>query len=186
MIFATGAQRSYLLPWQVSEQDDWSGSGFAVLVGNERRVVTNAHVVDGAHIVQVTRPNESKKYEAEVCAIAHDLDLGLLAVNDSAFWSSLPDAVLASTLPPLFMEVKAIGYAEGGTTICVTKGVVSRIDASFTRMPSRRVFTRTAKAGSSSYRLMQQSTLATRVAQLLAKMVRSGVLRVRAWTERRM
>merc|ERR1712050_40398 len=43
--------------------------------------------------------------------------------------AAVPPVELAEHLPALFSEVKAIGYPEGGTTICVTKGVVSRADA---------------------------------------------------------
>jgi len=36
---------------------------------------------------------------------------------------------IAEKLPQLFSEVEVIGYPRGGTSVCVTKGVVSRVDA---------------------------------------------------------
>lgn len=128
-IFAVGAAPSYLSPWQVSEQAEWTGSGFAVLVGERWHVLTNAHVVDSAFVVRVTRQSESRKVEARVLVVAHDIDLALLDVPDQSFQGMVPPVEFAERLPPLFSEVKAIGYPEGGTTICVTKGVVSRVDA---------------------------------------------------------
>jgi len=128
-IWAVGAAPSYLLPWQVSEQLEWTGSGFAVIVDGQWRLLTNAHVVDNAIVVRVTRQSESRKIKAEVLVLAHDLDLALLDVPDESFRKTVPVVELAEGLPPLFSEVKAIGYPEGGNTICVTKGVVSRVDA---------------------------------------------------------
>jgi len=129
-IFTTeGATPTYLQPWQVSDQSESYGSGFAVTVGGEWRLLTNAHVVDGAVGVRVARHSESRKHRAEVIFIAHDLDLALLDVSDKSFRQKVPPLEMAEDLPPQFSEVRLIGFPEGGNTICVTKGVVSRIDA---------------------------------------------------------
>eukprot|EP00929_Paragymnodinium_shiwhaense_P040215 TRINITY_DN21004_c0_g1_i1.p1 TRINITY_DN21004_c0_g1~~TRINITY_DN21004_c0_g1_i1.p1 ORF type:complete len:585 (-),score=150.04 TRINITY_DN21004_c0_g1_i1:131-1885(-) len=128
-IWTHSAAPSYMFPWQVSDQQEWTGSGFAVMVDGKWRILTNAHVVDCAVVVRVTRQNESRKVKARVVSIAHDLDLALLEVKDESFRDKVPTVQFAERIPSLFSEVKAIGYPEGGTTICVTKGVVSRVDA---------------------------------------------------------
>lgn len=128
-IWASGASPSYLLPWQVGQQEEWTGSGFALLVDGKWRLLTNAHVVDSALVVRVSQQSNSGKVEAKVLAIAHDLDLALLDIDDADFRDAIPPVELGEGLPPLFREVEAIGYPEGGTTICVTKGVVSRVDS---------------------------------------------------------
>jgi len=135
-IWVSGASPSYLLPWQVTQQEEWTGSAFAVLVGGKWRLLTNAHVVDGGLRVRVSQQSKSQKIEAKVLAIAHDLDLALLDVPDLDFQKAVPPVELAEGLPSLFMEVEAIGYPQGGTTICVTKGVVSRVDAQLYAHPA--------------------------------------------------
>eukprot|EP00929_Paragymnodinium_shiwhaense_P071347 TRINITY_DN36283_c0_g1_i1.p1 TRINITY_DN36283_c0_g1~~TRINITY_DN36283_c0_g1_i1.p1 ORF type:complete len:583 (-),score=149.04 TRINITY_DN36283_c0_g1_i1:220-1968(-) len=125
-IFATGIAPSYLMPWQVLQQSKWTGTGF-VLDG--KRIMTNAHVVQNASVLQVQRQGGPKKYRARATVVAHDLDLALVEVSDEAFWTGLPPAVFANDLPEMFAEIKAVGFPQGGSTVCVTKGVVSRIDA---------------------------------------------------------
>lgn len=137
-IWAVGASPNYRLPWQVEEQQEWTGSAFAVMVGGLWRLLTNAHVVDGALRLRVSQQSRSRKVEARVLAVAHDLDLALLAVDDDAFRDTVPPVDFVDGLPPLFLEVEAIGYPQGGTTICVTKGVVSRVDAQLYAHPAQR------------------------------------------------
>jgi len=43
----------------------------------------------------------------------------------------------ADGLPQLYSEVKAVGFPQGGSTICVTKGVISRIDAHLYAFPAK-------------------------------------------------
>jgi len=128
-IFTTSAAKSYLLPWNVARQRDSGGTGFIVSL-EKRIIMTNAHVVTNHNFIQVSKQNEARKYECTVLCIAHDVDLALLTLSDDNFWNSSLDQVKFGTkLPELYSEVKAVGFPTGGSTICVTKGVVSRIDA---------------------------------------------------------
>jgi len=124
--YGTGVRPSYLLPWQVGSQTSWTGTGF-VLPG--QRLMTNVHVVQDSTVLQVTKQDDSKKYAAQVACVAHDLDLALVVVDDSSFWENLPHAIFAPDLPDLYSQVKAVGFPTGGTTVCVTKGIVSRVDS---------------------------------------------------------
>lgn len=125
-VYVTGATRSYLLPWQVQTQKHWSGSGFAV---TDRLIMTNAHVAQNNQFVEVTKQDGAQRFEARVLVIAHDIDLALLTVDNEAFWENVEPYGFSQTLPRLYSEVTAVGYPVGGSTVSVTKGVVSRIDA---------------------------------------------------------
>lgn len=140
-LYVTGAARSYLLPWQVQEQQHWSGSGFAV---GERYILTNAHVVDNHHFVEVAKQDCPERFQARVLAIAHDVDLALLAVDSESFWEGIEAVTFSQSLPDLYSEIKAVGYPLGGSTVSVTKGVVSRIDAHLYVHPILRGITRGA------------------------------------------
>lgn len=125
-IHGTGLRPSYLIPWQVKGQREWTGTGFVL---PEQRILTNAHVVEDATVLQVTKQEDPKKFRAHVACIAHDVDLAIVKVEDPLFWADLPAATFAGELPDLYSEVKAVGFPSGGATVCVTKGVISRVDA---------------------------------------------------------
>lgn len=125
-VHGTGVRPSYLQPWQVKSQTTWTGTGF-ILPG--RRIMTNAHVVADSTVLQVTKQEDPQKFRASLICVAHDIDLALMGVEDESFWEGLPHAVFASDIPDLYSEVKAVGFPTGGATVCVTKGIVSRIDA---------------------------------------------------------
>lgn len=133
-IYATGVSPSYLMPWQVLQQRKWTGTGFVL---QDRRIVTNAHVVHNATVLQIQKQNSPKKFRARVVCVAHDVDLALVTAIDESFWQDILPATFADGLPELYSEVKAVGFPQGGSTVCVTKGVVSRIDAHLYAHPTR-------------------------------------------------
>lgn len=130
-LFVTSATRSYLLPWVVGRESASTGTGFVL---HNRLIMTNAHVVDGATVVEVKKADEPKKYRGTVVCIGHDFDLALVEVSDERFWTQPaplePIVWGAETgFADLYSEVRAVGFPAGGVTVCVTKGVVSRLDA---------------------------------------------------------
>ena len=97
--------------------------------------MTNAHSVEYGSVVQVQRRGDDEKHAAVVEAVGNECDLALLRV-DSLFASSDGSsrgngktyALPLGPLPPLQDEVEVLGYPAGGDSLCVTKGVVSRIE----------------------------------------------------------
>ena len=56
------------------------------------RVLTGAHVVANATFVQVRKVADPDKFVARVCAICHDSDLALLAIDDRRFTEDVEPA----------------------------------------------------------------------------------------------
>lgn len=127
-ILCEGASPKYAMPWQISAQESWSGSGFFVETQSKGiLVLTNAHVIHNAFVVRVMMHKYRTRKKATVLCTAPDIDLALLHVANC----QLEDVIIfpiASCLPTLFSEVVTLGFPHGGSTACVTKGVVSRID----------------------------------------------------------
>eukprot|EP00854_Cymbomonas_tetramitiformis_P011739 gene11739-13863_t len=123
-IFVVEAHPSYATPWQMLEQCECTGSGFAI---SERRILTNAHVVAYHTQLYIRRDGDPTKYEARVLCLGQACDVALLTVDNPAFWNGLPELDFGP-LPRIADAVTVVGYPTGGDNISVTKGVVSRVD----------------------------------------------------------
>ena len=129
-IFTVSCEPSYLVPWQVSQQGSSTGSGFVItLQDGTNYILTNAHVASSKYdtVLRVQKHGCAEKYPAQTVCIGFDCDLALLMVADDSFWEGLPPVSLASALPSLYETTQVIGYPVGGQSICITKGVISRV-----------------------------------------------------------
>ncbi|KAI5442232.1 protease Do-like 10, mitochondrial [Lathyrus oleraceus] len=123
-IFTVSCSPNYLLPWQNKSQRESMGSGFVIL---GRKILTNAHVVADHSFVLVRKHGSPNKYRAQVKAVGHECDLALLIVDSDEFWDGMIPLEFGD-IPFLQQAVAVVGYPQGGDTISVTKGVVSRVE----------------------------------------------------------
>ncbi len=93
-----------------------------------RRILTNAHVVLYASQVQIQANAAGDKLPATVIAVAPGIDLAVLQLDDPAFFDTHPAVQRASKLPQIKDAVMAYGFPTGGTSLSITKGIVSRIE----------------------------------------------------------
>jgi len=118
---------NFSLPWQRCRQVRSNGSGF--IIDLERRcILTNAHCVEWHALVKVQRRGRDTKYLAKVLHVGWDCDIALLTVEDDEFWEGVPAVQLNQEVPYLEEPVLCVGFPVGGDTICVSKGVVSRVE----------------------------------------------------------
>ncbi|KAG2275221.1 hypothetical protein Bca52824_057776 [Brassica carinata] len=102
-----------------------AAKGFVI---SGRRILTNSHVVDDSYdtYVQVRKHGSSTKYEAIVETVGFECDLAILGVDNEEFWEDVNPLELGD-IPSIYEDVSVLGYLRGGDTICVTKGIVSRV-----------------------------------------------------------
>jgi len=124
-VFSTARFPDPFKPWTKQAPKEATGSG-VVLEG--RRILTNAHVVMYASEVQVQANQAGEKISATVEAISPGIDLAILKLDDETFFDSHAPLARASTLPEIKDAVLAYGYPTGGTSLSITKGIVSRIE----------------------------------------------------------
>ena len=124
-IFATARYPDPYRPWNKQAPKDFTGSG-AVIAGH--RIITNAHVVLYASQIQVQANQAGDKVSATVEAVARGIDLAVLKLDDESFFDTHAPLPLAKTLPDIKDAVMVYGYPEGGTSLSITKGIVSRIE----------------------------------------------------------
>ncbi len=124
-IFATMRYPDLFKPWTKQAPQEVTGSGVVI---EGRRILTNAHVVLYASQVQVQANQAGDKISATVVAVAPGIDLAVLKLDDEAFFDTHAPVARASMLPEIKDAVMAYGFPTGGTSLSITKGIVSRIE----------------------------------------------------------
>ncbi|ETO06735.1 hypothetical protein RFI_30658 [Reticulomyxa filosa] len=110
----------------MEHQSQSTSSGFLI---EDRQILCNAHGVTNAKTIRVRKHSDptAKKYTAQVLYVGHDCDLAILTVKENKFWEKTK-ALRFGGIPQLQDSVVVVGYPTGGDNICVTKGVVSRVN----------------------------------------------------------
>jgi len=124
-VFATVRSPDPYEPWTKQSPEEQTGSGVVI---KGKRLLTNAHVVDYASQVQIQANQAGDKISATVEAIAPGIDLAVLKLDDEKFFDTHPPLMLAKSLPGIKDTVLAYGFPEGGNSLSITKGIVSRVE----------------------------------------------------------
>lgn len=124
-IFSTARYPDVFRPWTKQPAKEVTGTG--VVIGH-RRILSNAHVVRYASQVQVQANETGDKILATVEAVANDMDLAVLKLEDETFFDTHPPLAMATSLPRIKDPVMAYGFPQGGSSLSITKGIVSRIE----------------------------------------------------------
>jgi S1-C subfamily serine protease len=114
-----------LHPWTKQSPREASGTG-VIITG--KRILTNAHVVVYASQLFVESQQSSDKLTATVEAVSPAMDLAVLKLDDESFFDKRPPLTRVLTLPEVKDTVVVYGYPQGGSSLSVTKGIVSRIE----------------------------------------------------------
>jgi S1-C subfamily serine protease len=124
-IFSTMRYPDPYRPWTKQSPVEATGSGVVI---KGKRLLTNAHVVSYASQIQIQANQAADKLSATVEFIAPGIDLAVLKLEDESFFNTHPPLEMTMTLPEIKTPVMAYGYPEGGTSLSITKGIVSRIE----------------------------------------------------------
>jgi len=112
-------------PWTKHSPQDASGTGVVI---DGKRILTNAHVVLYASQLFVESYQSSDKLPAKVLAVSPGIDLAVLGLEDESFFEKRPPISRIAALPEVKETVLVYGYPQGGSTLSITKGIVSRIE----------------------------------------------------------
>jgi S1-C subfamily serine protease len=112
-------------PWSKQAPTEVTGSG-VVIEGN--RILTNAHVVAFSSEIQVQANQAGDKISATLEFIAPGIDLALLKLDDEKFFETHHALQRASQLPDIKDGALVYGYPTGGSSLSITKGIISRIE----------------------------------------------------------
>ncbi len=131
-IFATMRYPDPYKPWTKQAPRDSTGTG-VIIEGN--RILTNAHVALYASQVQVQANESGDKIPATVEFIAPGIDLAILKLEDESFFATRPPLPRSRSLPAVKDAVMVYGFPTGGSSLSITKGIVSRIEFALYNYP---------------------------------------------------
>jgi S1-C subfamily serine protease len=131
-IFATLRYPDIAKPWAKQAPSEISGSGMVI---EGKRILTNAHMVLYASEIQVQSSQSGDRVSATVVGVAPGIDLAVLKLDDESFFNTHPPLQRASKLPTTKDPVVVYGYPTGGTSLSITKGIVSRIEYTYYNFP---------------------------------------------------
>jgi S1-C subfamily serine protease len=124
-VFSTMRYPDTTKPWTKQAPSEYTGSGVVI---EGKRILSNAHLVEYASQVEVQANQGGDKLSATVECLAPEIDLAILKIDDEAFFESHPALQMAQGLPKKQDVVMAYGYPKGGSSLSITKGIVSRIE----------------------------------------------------------
>jgi S1-C subfamily serine protease len=124
-VFSTLRRPDPYKPWAKQAPQSATGSGVVI---EGKRILTNAHVVGYASQVEVQAGQSGDKIGATVVAISRGMDLAVLKLDDESFFDTHPAVPREGRLPEVRDAVFAYGYPIGGTSLSITKGIVSRVE----------------------------------------------------------
>ena len=124
-VFSTMRYPDVFRPWTKQAPTEITGSGVVI---EGKRILTNAHVVLYASQIQVQANQAGDKLSATVVAVAPGIDLAVLKLDDESFFDTHVPLARAGKLPEIKEAVMAYGFPTGGTSLSITKGIVSRIE----------------------------------------------------------
>jgi S1-C subfamily serine protease len=126
-IFATQRHPDLNRPWLKGEPAEVTGSG---VVMEGKRILTNSHIVAYATQLLVQPHQTGQKLAAKVVAVAPEMDLAVLTLEDPAPLDKVPHLPREQALPKTRDAVTVYGFPQGGSSLSVTKGIISRIELS--------------------------------------------------------
>lgn len=124
-VFSTLRYPDFYRPWTKQAPSEATGSGVVI---EGKRILSNFHVVRYASQVEIQANQEGDKVFATVEAVAPGIDLAVLKLDDEKFFDSHPPLPRAKILPEIKDAVMAYGYPQGGNSLSITRGIVSRIE----------------------------------------------------------
>jgi len=125
------AEQNPFLPWQKTPaQGEASCTGIIVDV-EAKLILTNSHCVHGTTRVDLTRESFPDPVPARIVEFARDIDVAWITTDEPSFWESQGlrrKVEMSKGLPALSSAVHAVGYPMGGSSITITRGIVSRLE----------------------------------------------------------
>ncbi len=124
-MFASARGPDVLRPWQKQAPRDEVGSGIVI---EGKRILTTFQAVRYSNDIQIQANQAGDKIPATVELQFNEINLAVLKLSDESFFDTHPPLARAQGIPSIKQAVLVYGYPVGGTSLSITKGIVSRIE----------------------------------------------------------
>jgi S1-C subfamily serine protease len=124
-VFCTSNALNLSSPWKRGDGRQKSGTGLW-LGGN--RILTNEHVISYATQISDQPYESAERIPAEVVVASPEMDLAFIELDSDELFAGLNPPTFAEELPKVQSTVRVYGFPEGGTSLSVTEGIVSRVE----------------------------------------------------------
>lgn len=124
-VFSKSIQVNPGAPWKRDVGGESSGSG--VWLGG-RRVLTNEHMVRYATELTVQPFDSTERIPANLVFTSAEMDLAIIELDEDFPISGLTPPQFSKQLPGLRSAVRVYGFPEGGESLSVSEGIISRIE----------------------------------------------------------
>jgi S1-C subfamily serine protease len=124
-VFAIARGPDVFRPWQKQAPNDETGSGVVI---EGKRILTSFRAIRYANEIQIQANQAGDKISATVELASNEMDLAVLKLDDESFFDTHPPLVLSEGIPSIKEPVLVYGYPIGGTSLSITKGIISRIE----------------------------------------------------------
>ena len=132
-IFSTMRYPDLTKPWTKQAPRESTGSGVVI---EGKRILTNAHLALYASQVQVQANQSGDKLSATVEFVAPGIDLAVLKLDDETFFDTHKPLARDTSIPAIKDAVLLYGFPTGGTSLSITKGIVSRVEFTAYNFPT--------------------------------------------------
>jgi len=124
-VFATARGPDVFRPWQKQAPHEETGSGIVI---EGKRILTAFRAIQYSNEIQIQANQAGDKITATVELVSNEMDLAVLKLGDESFFDTHPPLARAQGAPSIKDTVLVYGYPIGGTSLSITKGIVSRIE----------------------------------------------------------
>ena len=124
-VFANSRAPDVFRPWQKQAPTEEVASGVVI---EGKRILTTCHALRFSNEIQVQANQAGDKIPATVELMFNEIDLAVLKLGDESFFDTHPPLERAPGPPSIKDTVLVYGFPVGGTTLSITKGIISRIE----------------------------------------------------------
>ena len=124
-VFSKSTRVSTDNPWKRDAGSENSGSGIWL---GDQRVLTNEHVVRYTTELSIQPYESAERVPADVVFTSPEMDLAIIQVDEEFPIEGLTPAQFSQQLPALQSKVQVYGFPEGGDSLSVSEGIISRIE----------------------------------------------------------
>jgi len=132
-IFATQRTPDIFRPWQKQAPREETGSGVVI---EGKRILTTYRTVWYSNDIQIQANQAGDKVSATLELGSESMDLAVLKLSDESFFDTHPPLPRAPGIPSIKDPVFVYGFPVGGSSLSITKGIISRIEFTQYNFPS--------------------------------------------------